>query len=422
MRLARKVEVQPTPTQRQALLQHAGNARWAYNWGLRRKQEAWAARKTALAAGVSKEAAPKVPTAIDLHRELNALKRQPVETGGVPWMYEASKCAPQEALRNLDRGFENFFQRVKAGKKPGYPRFKKRSRGIGGFKLTGAVVVHESGIALPRIGRLRIKPGDRETLVLGEYVQASVTEQAGRWFVSVAAFEIPEAKPNGGPGVGIDLGVVRLATLSDGGVIENPRALKASEKRLKRRQKEVSRRRKGSARRLKAKQALSRAWRRVRNVRQDALHKATTMLTKSHGRIVIEDLKVRNMTRRARGHGRAAKAGLNRVVLDAGFGEFRRMLEYKGKLYGCEVVAVPAAYTSQRCSSCQYVDAGNRRSQSAFECLRCGLVIHADLNAAINIYVAGSDPETKNARGAGVRPDNLRVVQQSVMNLESACA
>ena len=155
IQLGRKVEIQPRLSQRQALLQHAGNARWAYNWGLRRKHEAWEARKAALAAGVSPETAPRVPTAFDLHRELNLLKQTPEEPGGVPWMYKASKCAPQEALLNLDRAFEACFRRLQAGEKPGFPRFKARKRGIGSFHLTGSIRAEPGVIILPRLGRLR---------------------------------------------------------------------------------------------------------------------------------------------------------------------------------------------------------------------------------------------------------------------------
>lgn len=417
MRLGRKVEVQPTPTQVQALLQHAGNARWAYNWGLARKKEAWAERKDALDAGVPQGDAPKVPTAIDLHRELNALKKLPVEDGGIPWAYLASKCAMQEALRNLDRAFQNFFRRVRNGEKPGYPRFKSRNRGIGGFTVTGTIRVQGRFVQLPRLGRLRVKPGDRGYLPIGTHGTATVTERAGRWFVSILGPEVEEAAPNGGPAGGLDLGVARLATLSDGTVIENPKALAAGQRKIKHLQKEVSRKKKGSANRGKARAALARAHARVANVRKDALHKATTAIAKSHGKVIVEDLKVRNMT----AGGGSRKRGLNRVVLDASFSEFRSMLEYKGKLYGCEVVAVNPAYTSQRCSECGHVEKDNRVSQAEFRCLSCGFEINADLNAAINILEAGSCPDsTNNACGADVSRSNLRVRPQSAVKQESA--
>ncbi len=362
-------------------------------------------RKAALDAGVSRHNAPKIPSAIDLHRELNRLKKIPKEQGGVPWMYESSKYAPQEALRNLDKAFDHFFNRIKNGKKPGYPKFK--NKGVGGFRLAGDVKVGLKTIQLPRIGRIRIKPGDHGYLPVGRPSQVSVTEHAGCWFVSMVGSETEEGRPNGGPTLGIDLGVARLATLSDGTVIENPRALKQEERKLRQRQKSMSRKKKGSANRRKARQALASIHFRVANLRKDVLHKVTTDLTKSHGRVVIEDLQVKNMTRRCSGNGRAAKSGLNRAILDAGFGEFRRMLEYKGKLYGCEVVTVASQYTSQRCSACRFVDAGNRPTQERFRCLICGHEDNADLNAAKNILVAGSCPETQNACGDDVRPSRI---------------
>ena len=128
-----------------ACKQHAGAARWAYNWGLRVKQERYRATKES-------------PTAIALHRELNALKKT-----DVPWMYSVSKCAPQEALWNLDAAFTHFFRRCalkKQGKwkgKLGYPQFKTKKKGLGSFRLTGRIVVSEKAIVLPRLGRLRLK-------------------------------------------------------------------------------------------------------------------------------------------------------------------------------------------------------------------------------------------------------------------------
>jgi putative transposase len=332
VRLSYRAEIRPTPRQRQALLQHAGNARWAYNWGLRQHREAyeqWVG-----------EGKPKKwegwPNAISLHRDLNALKKVDPEDGGVPWMYEASKCAPQEALRDLDRAFRNFL----AGRAR-YPRFKSRSRGIGGFRLTGKIRVDNRTIQLPVIGRVKFQPGEQGYLPWGKHAQVSVKEQAGRWFVSLVGPEVGEAKVEGST-VGLDFGVARLATLSDGTIIQNPKALASGQRKIRKLQQEVSRKKKGSANRGKVVRKLRKAHAQVRNIRRDALHKATTTLAKSHGRIVVEDLKVRNMTRKGRG-----KRGLNRVVLDAAFGEFRRLLEYKGKLYGCEVVAVAPHYTSQ---------------------------------------------------------------------------
>ena len=432
MRLARKVELQPTPTQVKAFLQHAGNARWAYNWGLKSKIDAIEERKAAIASGVDPKEAPKVPTYVDLSRELTVLKNLSVDEGGIPWMYEASSQTPIQSLRDLDTAFKNFYRRLRAAKK-GFPRFKSRNRGIGGFHLKGIVRVGRKAIQLPFIGRVRLKPGDRDYLPWGKHTSATVTEKAGRWYVSVLdPDDIKEVVPAKGSEVGLDLGVARLATLSDGTVIANPKALANGQKKIKKLQRELARKKKGSRNRKRARALLARAYARVTNVRKDTLHKVTTMLTKRHSKIVIEDLSVKNMTRAARGRGKKAKAGLNRSLLDASFSEFRRLLEYKGKLYGCEVVAVNPQYTSQRCSSCGHTERGNRKSQSQFHCLSCGIEINADLNASINILVDGSCPETKNAspvrgRDSSHAREDIRLSQpmlpkQTSVKLESVVA
>jgi putative transposase len=141
---AYKTELDPHNALRTLLLKHAGARRWAFNWGLQRKIEDY-------------EKAGKSPPAQALHRELHLLKNTDPAEGGVPWMYEVSKCAPQEALRDLDLAFVHFFRRLRQGGKPGFPRFKSKKRGIGSFRLTGAIQVFERHIQLPRLGRIRLK-------------------------------------------------------------------------------------------------------------------------------------------------------------------------------------------------------------------------------------------------------------------------
>src|SRR5258708_29778475 len=204
---AYKTELDLNDQQLTACRKHAGAARWAYNWGLARKQDAY--RKTG-----------NSPSAIDLHRELNGLKQ-----AEVPWMYEVSKCAPQEALRNLDRAFAAFFRRAalkKAGKhrgKLGYPKRKSKKRGLGGFRLTGSIVAFPDAIQLPRLGRLRLKQR-RYLPTTGTpgvtLLSATVSEQAGHWYVSVCVAQEHVVPKNTGPVVGVDLGIKCLATLSDG--------------------------------------------------------------------------------------------------------------------------------------------------------------------------------------------------------------
>ncbi len=424
MILARRATLRPSSEQAAALGRACGTARWAWNWGLARKRDAWKLRKEALDAGVEKSLAPKVPTAIDLHRELNALKNVPVESGGVPWMYESTKCAPQEALRDLDAAFEHFFRRVKAGETPGYPRFKARGRSPGHFRVSSSVRVVGGRIHLPRIGSVRFMPGDRGYIPDGTYTSASIVEDHGRWCVSVR-LDVPEAIQDGSrPIVGLDAGVRELVHLSDGTVFPNPRALerealrlyktrlaiarkqRAADKRLGKRVK--GQRREESKRLQRARRQAARLAHRVACIRKDALQKVTTTLARVYSVVVVESLAGKNMTRSRKGRGRAAKAGLNRAILDSGMLRLRPLLAYKMPLYGGQLIEVPAAYTSKTCSGC-----GKRNdpgSSKIYRCAYCGVVLDRDYNAALNILAAASctaaspDPSPVASRGAAVRP------------------
>ncbi|CAO3459485.1 RNA-guided endonuclease InsQ/TnpB family protein [Azospirillum largimobile] len=198
-----------------------------------------------------------------------------------------------------------------------------------------------------------------------------------------------------GPAVGIDLGIAKPMVLSTGEAVMLPRITKQERRRLAALQQWVARRRNGSRNRQKACLGVARFQARLARRRKDAAHKATTRIAKNHGIIVVEDLKVRTMTASAAGTvdepGRnvRAKAGLNRSLLDVAPAQIRAMLDYKAAWYGSRVVAIPAAYTSQRCCRCGHVDADNRVSQSVFLCQACGHVENADLNAAKNILRLG---------------------------------
>ncbi|GHO49771.1 hypothetical protein KSX_79340 [Ktedonospora formicarum] len=244
---------------------HAGAARWVYNYGLRRKQEAY-------------KSGAKTPTAIDLHREINALK--PSE----PWMYSVSKCAFQEGLRDLDAAFKHFFRKCRLKKAGtwkgscGYPRFKSRKKAIGGARFTGSIRVFPDAIQLPRLGLLRLKEHGYFPLN-SKISSATIHEQAGRWFVSICVHEeAKDPQPATGNVIGVDLGVKTLATLSDGRTFKNPRALRKKITALKRASRRHSRKAKGSRNRQKAKLRLSRMHARIANVRNNALHQATTQI------------------------------------------------------------------------------------------------------------------------------------------------
>ena len=377
-----KTEVDLTNEQRTLLLKHAGCARFAYNWGLARKMAAYKDGK-------------KTPTAMDLHRELNTLKQTEY-----PWMYEVSKCAPQEALRNLDKAYANFFHKAKLKKqgkykgKLGFPKCKKKSKAIGSFRLTGSIKVFSRAVQLPRIGTVRLH--EQDYIPTGAKVlSATVSEQAGRWFVSI---QVEEEQEKPGPAamspIGVDLGIKTLATLSDGTTFENPRALKHAQKKLRRLEKQKSRRKKGSKNRAKTRQIIAKVHARIAHIRKDAAHKLTSYLVKNHALVAIEDLHVAGMLK---------NHCLAQAVSDSNFGEIRRQLEYKAAWYGTHLAVIDRFYPSSKtCSACGYVKPLLGLGERTFICEECGNVLDRDVNAAINIVtVAGSSLDTRNASGVG---------------------
>ena len=223
---------------------------------------------------------------------------------------------------------------------------------------------------------------------------------AGRWYASltVEREDKPVTKPPQGGAVGIDLGIKTLATLSDGTIIENPRLLRKSERKLKKAQKALSRKVKGSHRRAKARVKVARLHAHVANCRADAINKATTMIARTYSTVCIEDLNVAGMVKNHH---------LAKAVLDAAFGEFRRQLDYKTARSGAALHVVDRWYPSSKtCSKCGRVKAKLPLAERVYRCDCCGLVMDRDLNAAINIKVAGSAPETVNAHGETVKRGN----------------
>ncbi len=379
---AYKTELDLNDKQATGCKRHAGAARFVYNWGLARKQEAYAATG-------------KSPSAIDLHRELNALKQTELS-----WMYEVSKCAPQEALRNLDSAFAHLFRRCqlkKAGKlkgKVGYPQCKSKKHGLGSFRLTGSIAVFPDTIQLPRLGRLRLKERGYLPVSGVKILSATVSEQAGHWYVSVQVEQEQATPPNTGPVIGVDLGVITLATFSDGTVTPNPRHLKRRLKKIKRLHRVVSRRTKGGKNRRKAVKRLEKLYRKIANQRKNTLHQVTTTLAKTKSVIVIEDLNVSGMLKNHH---------LAQAIADVGFYEFKRQLLYKAAWYGSRVILADRwEPSSKTCSGCGWVDEDLTLADRTFHCEQCGLVISRDLNAAINLSkLAGSSSDSLNACGVG---------------------
>ncbi|MGD9394816.1 MAG: RNA-guided endonuclease TnpB family protein [Candidatus Thorarchaeota archaeon] len=343
--------------------------------------------------------------AMKQHKLLNSLKKDQFS-----WMYETSKCAPQEALRDLHRAFQNFYRGFKSGKRVGFPRFKRR--GVrDSFRLTGTIRFEGQKIQLPRIGKVKIKE-KRKSYFSGRILSATVRRGANRWFVSVTVEEdLADPSPIKGPAVGVDLGIKTLATLSDGTTFANPRALGRRLRKLKQLSKSLSRKKKGSKNRKKAKLRLAKMYLRIFNIRQDTLHKLTTHLAKSHSKVVIEDLCVSGMMKNRR---------LARVIADVGFFKFRRHLEYKCQWYGSELVVASRTFPSSKmCSRCGHRKMELSLSEREYHCEECGLVIDRDFNAALNL-VAVSLPETENACGEEVRllTDSLNLQRAASMKQE----
>jgi putative transposase len=370
-----RYELDPAQRQRRRLAMSAGTARFAYNWGLDLCRKAL-------------EAGQPVPGAAELHRRWNAEKPQR------SWVYAVSKCCGQEALRDLERAFRNFWRGRKEGRKVGFPRFRRKHGRCDSFRLTGSIHIHPRAVTLPRIGCVRTK--EPTAKFRGRVLSATVSRDADRWYVSLTVeVERVDPKPVAGPVVGVDLGLTAFATLSDGTKLEAPKPFEKALRRLRHRQRLHSRKQRGSRNRLKSGLGLARLHRCIRCRRTDFLHKLTTWLAKTKSVIVVEDLSVRGMIRNRR---------LSRPIADAGWYEFRRMLEYKTQWYGSRLVVAPRFCPSTKaCSACGAVKDETPLAERVFRCEACGLVIDRDLNAARNLasLVAGSSPETQNACGAG---------------------
>jgi putative transposase len=379
-----RYELAPTAAQRAALTNHAGAARWAWNWGLAVRRKAWQRRRQTL-------------NAMDLHRLLNRLKR----TARYSWLYEVSKCAPQEALRDLDRAYANWWRSPKQGRRVGRPRFKKKGHCPERFRLTGAIRVEQDAVVLPRIGRVRTKEATGK--FCGRILSASCRREADRWYVALTV-EVARPDPVAvtGPVVGVDRGIRTFAVCSDGTRIYSPRALTRGLRRLRRRGRAVTRKQPGSASRRRAVLALARCHRHIRNQRVDALHKATTALAKAKSVIVVEDLHVAGMVRNRQ---------LARAITDQGWAEFHRQLAYKTAWHGSRLLVAPRFYPSSKtCSSCGLLKRTLPPDMRMFSCEGCGLMIDRDLNAARNLarlagaaagLVAASSAGTQNACGEG---------------------
>ena len=306
------------------------------------------------------------------------------------WLAESPVHPLQQALKDLERAYTNFF-----AKRAAFPQFRKkglhdrfRYPDPKQFKLDQP----NSRIFLPKLGWIRYR-NSRE--VLGEVRNVTVSLKADRWLISIQTAREVERPVAKGDAVGIDMGVVRFATLSDGTIYPPINMFRRFAVPLRKAQQAMSRKKKFSGNWKKARARVQRIHIRIANARRDYLHKASTAISKNHAMVAIEDLQIKNMSRSAKGTVEEpgtkvrAKAGLNRSILDQGWREFRRQLEYKIEWAGGLLVAVPAMNTSRTWPCCGHVSRDNRKSQAAFYCVVCGFSENADLVAAFNMLRAG---------------------------------
>jgi putative transposase len=385
-----KFQLRPNGQQGRNMRRFAGTCRFVFNKSLALQNE-------------NREAGSKYLSYVKMAAWLVEWKASP-ET---QWLKEAPSQSLQQALKDLERAYKNFFQ-----KRAAFPRFKKRGQSES-FRYPQGVKLDQanSRISLPKLGWINYR-NSRE--VIGEVKNVTVSQSCGKWYVSIQTeYEVTEPAHASTSMVGLDAGVAKLATLSDGTIFEPVNSFKANQKKLAKLQREMSRKVKFSNNWKKAKSKVQNLHTRITNIRRDYLHKVSTTISKNHAMIVIEDLKVANMSKSAAGTasqpGRnvRAKSGLNRSILDQGWYELRRQLEYKQLWRGGQVMAINPAYTSQKCACCGHTEKENRQSQSQFACLECGYTENADINSARNILAAGHA-----ALACGERADLGRSMKQ----------
>lgn len=386
MLLAHRIELQPNNEQTTYFLKASGVARKAYNWAL----EEWGRQYRD----------GNDPNEAALRKKLNSIKRDEF-----PYMLEVTKAAPQEAIKDLGQAFQHFFRRVKNGEKPGYPRFKRRGVHDSFVATNGpsakgldAASIDGRKIKLPIVGWIRTRERVRFS---GQIKQVTVSRTANKWYASILIDTdvLPHERKNHGP-VGVDLGINKLAVLSDGTKIEGPKAHKNLLRKLRKLNKALARSKRfrndegyleDSSNRKKGKAKLAKLHKRIADIRRDSLHKATTYIVLNYDVIGIEDLNVQGMIKNRR---------LSRSIMDQGFGEFRELLAYKAKWYDSQLFVAGRWFPSSKmCSSCGVVKPTLSLAERTYRC-NCGNEIDRDLNAAINLKTfAASSAEKQNACG-----------------------
>jgi len=361
--------------QRRLFYQYAGICRFVWNKALALQQNAY-------------EGAKKYMKMNDMVGLLPLWKKE------FPFLKEAPSQSLQQVIRQLDRAI---WDAVSPKSDKRFPVFKKKGRCTPSFTCPQGFKVDEAGgrIFIPKAGWMKYRKSKE---LKGKAKSVTVSEKNGNWYVSILTEEdigdpihpmINEAP------VGMDLGVKIFAAFSDGETIPPIDAYRKAEKRLARLRRELSGKEKFSNNWYKAKRKVAKAEEHIANIRRDYLHKLSAGLSKSHAIIFAEDLKIINMSGSAKGTAEnpgknvKAKSGLNKAILDQGWGLFKTMLAYKLSWNGGALLLVTPKNTSRRCPVCGFTHEANRKSQTVFICANCGYAANADLNASINIKEKG---------------------------------
>jgi putative transposase len=392
MRRAYTFRMRPTARQHIALVACLDAHRELYNAALQESREAWRASRTSIRYG-------------DQSAQLKDIRRERPDVA--VWSFSSQ----QATLRRLNRAFEGFFRRVKAGAKPGYPRFKGKARfdSVEWPKDGDGTRWHPdtNRVYLQGIGQVKVSA---HRAVLGRVKMIQVRRQGRHWMLILSCDDVrATVLPATGRHVGVDVGIASFASTSDGDHIDNPRWARTAAARLAAAQQRLARAQQGSNNRVRRREAVAARHRKIANTRRDFQHKAARTLVETYDLIVVEDLVIANMLRRATPvpdpenpgaflpNGASAKTGLNRSIAEAGWGQFVSILRAKAEDAGRTMIEIDPRHTSDRCEACGHAAKENRLTQAAFACRRCGHSAHADEHAARNILRAGLAHHTAHA-------------------------